>query len=65
MSHRSQLHLFWTIDTVLSTRSGVSITQESQSIWTLCFSNTLLISSTASVEDSDFMAFYIVGTGKW
>jgi hypothetical protein len=39
---------------------GSFFTQESQSIWTLYFSNTLLISSTASDEDSSNMAFYIV-----
>jgi hypothetical protein len=60
MSHRSELHLFWIRDTVLSTRLGFSFTQESQSIGTLYFSNTLLISSTAYDEDSGLKAFYIV-----
>jgi hypothetical protein len=43
----------------LSTRLGVPI-RKSQSIWTLYFSNTLLISSTAFDGDSNSVAFYIV-----
>jgi len=59
MSHRSELHLFWTIDTVLSARLGVPL-RKNLKAFGHCILVTLLISSTASDEDSSSMAFYIL-----